>query len=330
MNRAQAGSLLGGIAMLAMLSAGALAEIAPHSPSERPVRAAKAPAASAKSGSAPAAAPAKSPGAPPEAAPAAGKSDPARPRADDPGRMIRGTLTPPERIKEAFLWERAMDLKIPLTVDPKTGAFEARGLRLGTYDLVIKTPWGRLEGLDMAPKVSEYDVLIPPEYRTEDVGLAPAAALSDDDRQAIHRIIYEVKRYENKIRDLYLAGSADRAVALVELVMDESFVGRKGDEITWRIEQWYYEKKYDAWTTFRTRVLYRFRVSKAVLQTWGWQFEPALGGFDIAEDRKEPVAVEFTIPERPVPAKGLAGTQVPPAEKGIPKEPHPLEGDVPQ
>lgn len=242
-----------------------------------------------------------------------------------PGRTIRGKLTPPERVREAYLWDRATDLKVPVTVDPKTGAFEAAGLRLGTYDLVVRTPWGRLEGVDMAPKVSDYDALIPPEYRTDDLGKSAGGTLSDDDRKDIRRIIYEVKRYENKIRDLVLSGSSDRAVALVALLMDEPFVGRKGDEITWRVEQWYYDKKYGAWSTFRTRVLYRFRVSKAVWETWGWQFEPALGGFDITEDRTAPITVEFAIPEKPVAEKGLVGNQYPPVEKGAIKEPPPKE-----
>jgi len=267
------------------------------------------------------AAPAAAPATAPEAAPAKVKPDLTK----NPGRTIRGKLTPPDRVKEAVLWERSMDLKIPVKVDPATGEFEVKGLRMGTYDFLIRTPWGRLEGLDMAPKVSPYDILIPAQYRTPDLGLEPEGTFTDDDKAAIRRFIYEVKRYENKIRDMCLSGSADKAVALMELLMDSAFVGRKGDEITWRVEQWYYEKNYDAWTTFRTRVLYRFCVSKAVFDTWGWQFEPALGGFDITADRKEPVTVEFTIPEKPVAAKGLTGNQYPPAEKGMPKEPHPPE-----
>jgi len=259
--------------------------------------------------------------APEAAAPAKGKPDLTK----NPGRTIRGKLTPPERVKEAVLWERSMDLKVPVKVDPQTGEFEVTGLRMGTYDFLIRTPWGRLEGLDMAPKVSPYDILIPKQYRTPDLGLEPEGTFTDEDKTAIRRIIYEVKRYENKIRDLCLMGSADKAVALMDLLMDESFVGRKGDEVTWRIEQWYYEKKYDAWTTFRTRVLYRFRISKAVFDTWGWQFEPALGGFDITADRKVPITVEYAVPEKPVAEKGLTGNQYPPAEKGIPKEPHPPE-----
>jgi hypothetical protein len=264
------------------------------------------------------------------AAPTAGPRPEARPPATDtakanPGRTIRGKLTPPERVLEAMLWDRATELKVPLKVDPKTGAFEATGLRLGTYDLVVKTPWGRLEGVDMAPKLSDYDALIPPEYRTDDLGKPGEGPLTDDDRKDIRRIIYEVKRYENKVRDLALTGTADRAVALMELAMDGPFVGRKGDEITWRVEQWYYAKNYGAWSTFRTRVLYRFRVSKAEWEKWGWQFEPSLGGLDITDDRKEPISIEFAIPEKPVAEKGLVGAQYPPVEKGAIKEPMPKE-----
>jgi hypothetical protein len=265
------------------------------------------------------------PAAPPatkSAAPAATKSAAPAKKPDPPaaGRTIKGHLTPPDRVVDAYLWERAQERIVPVKVDPKTGAFEAAGLGLGTWDFVIRTPWGRLEGVDMAPKMSDYDALIPPEYRTADLGAAAGGSLTEDDQKAIHHIIYDVKRYENKVRDMYLVGSATKAVALMDLMMDADFVGRKGDEVTWRIEQWYYDKNYGAWTTFRTRVLYRFRVSKAVLTTWGWQFEPALGGFNISEDRREPVTVEFTIPEKPVVEKGLTGNKIPPVEQGRVKE----------
>ena len=253
-----------------------------------------------------------------EAPPAGEQAAPAAANKEQPPevRAICGRFTPPERVIEAHLIERSMDLKIPVRVDKSTGAFEVRDLRLGTYDFIIRTPWGRLEGIDMEPKVSPYDILVPAEYRTPDMGLRPEGEFAEKDRAAIRRIIHEVKRYENKITDMLIAGSTDVAVALVELMMDEAFHSRKGDEITWRIEQWTYEKKYDAWTAFKTRCLYRFRLSKAEWQTWGWQFEPKLGGFTVTEDLKEPVKVEFAVPEKPVRAKGVPGSKYPPADKG--------------
>ncbi len=230
----------------------------------------------------------------------------------DPGRTIRGKLTPPARVRKAYLWDRGSDLKVPVEIDRRTGTFEVTGLRLGTYDLMIETPWGRLEGVDMAPKISEYDALIPPEYRTEDMGLEVGGTPGKEDLEAIRRHIYEVRRHENKVRDLAIRGTADKAVVLVELMLDQPFVGRKGDEIVWRMEQWYYEKKYDSWARFRTRVLTRHRVSKRVWQTWGWMFEPKVGGLTITEDRTEPIVVEYEVPAKPDPAMGLAGTKLPP------------------
>jgi len=224
---------------------------------------------------------------------------------------IHGRLTPPERAKAAFLWERASDRKVPVAIDPETGTFEAGDLPLGLWDLVVETPWGRLEGVDMTPILSEYDILIPRKYRTPDLGLLAQGEFTDEDRQWIERHVLEVKRYESRVRILALHGTADVAVVLVELTQDEPFVGEKGDEVTWRVEKRVYEKKYGGWAQFRTRVLHRRRVPKAEWQTWGWQFEPALGGFAVTDDRTEPIVVEFEIPARPVPEKGLAGSKSP-------------------
>jgi len=231
-----------------------------------------------------------------------------------PGRTIRGKLAPPDRAKSAFLWERASDRKVLLTIDPKTGAFEATDLPLGIWDLVVETPWGRLEGVDMTPILSEYDALIPAEYRTEDLGLPAKGAFTDEDRRWIERQVLEVKRYESRVRILALRGTADVAVVLVELTQEQPFVGEKGDEVTWRVEKWVYEKKYGGWAQFRTSVLYRRRVPRAEWESWGWQFEPALGGFQITDDRTEPVTIDFEIPARPDPAKGLPGSKPPPGK----------------
>ncbi len=231
-----------------------------------------------------------------------------------PTGVIKGCLTPPDRVREAWLVERLADRRIPVAVDPKTGAFRVEGLRLGLYDLCIRTPWGLVQGLDMTPRISPYDALIPPEYRTPDLGLQVGGEPTEEDLAYIRRRIHEVRRHENRVRDLMLRGTADRVVVLVELMLDRGFAGRKGDEIVWRMEQWYYEKKYDSWARFRTRVLARQRVSKQVWEQWGWQFEPALGGLEIADETTEPVVVEYAVPERPEPAKGLAGTKMPPVK----------------
>jgi len=230
-------------------------------------------------------------------------------------RAVRGRFTPPERVEEAYLVERRLDLRVPVPVDEATGRFEVTGLRLGTYCFVLRTPWGRLEGVDLTPRLSPYDALVPPRYRTEAIGLPAEGEFTEKDRAAVRRIIHQVKRYENKVTDMVITGDGKTAVALVELLMDAPFHGRKGDEITWRIEKWYYDKLYDAWNTFRTRCLYRVRASKAEWRTWGWQFDPDLGGLDITYGMEGPVEVEYRIPAEPDREKGLAGSKFPPAEK---------------
>ena len=244
----------------------------------------------------------------PEAAEEARLAEPA------PRGAVRGRLTPPNRVLGAYLLDRGTDARVPVQVDTQTGRFEASGLPLGTYDLVVHAPWGRLEGVDMAPTLSDYDALVPPEYRTEDLGGKGAGPLTGEDLAAIRRHVFEVKRHENRIRELAVRGAGDRAVVLVELVLDRDFVGRRGDEIVWRVEQWYYQKQYGAWSQFRTRVLHRRRVSKGEWQTWGWQFEPALGGFAVTDDRPRPPEVALEVPEQPDPGKGLAGSKAPPAD----------------
>jgi hypothetical protein len=230
-------------------------------------------------------------------------------------RAVRGRFTPPDRVKDAYLVERMLGLKVPVPVDPETGRFEVTGLAMGTYCFVVRTPWGRLEGVDLTPRLSPYDALIPPRYRTAAIGLPARGEFTEADREAVRRIIHKVKRYENKVTDLAMSADGETAVALVELLMDAPFHGRKGDEVTWRIEKWYYDKLYDAWNTFRTRCLYRLRASKAEWQSWGWQFEPKLGGLDITYGMEGPVEVEYAIPAEPTRAKGLAGSTYPPAEK---------------
>jgi len=230
-------------------------------------------------------------------------------------RAIKGRLTPPARVIEAHLVERMQNRQVPLKVDKETGAFEAKGLGLGTYCVVVKTPWGRLEGVDLTPRLSPYDALIPPQYRTPEIGLAAGGTITEEDREAIRRIIHKVKRYENKVTDMVISANAETACVLVELLMDAPFHGRKGEEITWRIEKWYYDKLYDAWNTFRTKCLYRLRAPKAEWQSWGWQFEPKLGGLDITYGMEGPVEVTYEVPAKPTRAKGLAGSTYPPAKK---------------
>ncbi len=71
--------------------------------------------------------------------------------------------------------------------------------------------------------------------------------LTDEDKAAVAEILSGIKAFTNKNAILALAGDAERAVALVELIRDTDFHARKGDEIIWRIEVWYFEFQAGGW-----------------------------------------------------------------------------------
>jgi len=68
---------------------------------------------------------------------------------------IAGTLKPPGRVSSVVAVDRAKEnpgeIKSPFTatVDVKTGAYHFRNLPAGTYDIVLETDVGRIEGVDL-------------------------------------------------------------------------------------------------------------------------------------------------------------------------------------
>lgn len=99
--------------------------------------------------------------------------------------------------------------------------------------------------------------------------LPPAAdapgPLTDEDKAAIGQILTGIKAFTNKNTILTLVGNADRAVALVELIRDTDFHARKGDEIIWRIEVWYFEFQAGGWAKVQqqNRIVERERFKSA-------------------------------------------------------------------
>ncbi len=88
-----------------------------------------------------------------------------------------------------------------------------------------------------------------------------AGKLEEEDRKAINEIISSVKTFTNHNTILSINGSADRAVAVMELYRDTDFHDRKGDEIIWRIEVWYFENQAGGWAKVQqqNRVIERVR-----------------------------------------------------------------------
>jgi len=221
--------------------------------------------------------------------------------------VVAGIISPTKNLKGLKIIERGMGFEKAVKVDGKTGKFRVEGLLPGSYDLVVDVAWGRIEGIDMSFQAGEFDDLVPEEHREDpsDADEKVPPKPTKDDLAAIRKHIHKVKRYENKIRDIYIIGNGARVTVLVELIRDAAFYGKKGDEMTWRLERWYYSKKYGAWQRVHSNVLYRKRLSKRVFLTWTRQFEPSIGGLTIERSAKKLVTVLYKIPKHPTRGKGL-------------------------
>ncbi|MDP6380484.1 MAG: hypothetical protein QF662_03980 [Phycisphaerae bacterium] len=234
---------------------------------------------------------------------------------------IVGVITPAKNLKRLNIIERGLDITQKVNFDPRTGKFRAGGLLPGSYDLVMETAWGTIEGIGMAFRAGEFDDLVPPEFRDDSsAGKDVPPKPTPDDLKAIRKHIHKVKRYENKVRDIHIIGNGARVTVLVELLRDADFYGRKGDEITWRLERWYYEKKFGAWERVATNVLFRKRLSMKVFRTWTRQFEPAVGGLEIKRNQTEARVVIYRIPKHPTRKKGLVSASYKKVDDAKPKK----------
>lgn len=120
------------------------------------------------------------------------------------------------------------------------------------------------EGYDVAIRTRPGPVLrlIDLSWHTPTIPSEPAAEpMAEEDRQAIEAILRDIKAFTNKNRFLHLSGDSQRATALVELIRDSDFHARKGDEVIWRIEVWYFENQAGGWakTQQQNRVVERKR-----------------------------------------------------------------------
>ncbi|MGA3067798.1 MAG: hypothetical protein ABSF29_13225, partial [Tepidisphaeraceae bacterium] len=93
------------------------------------------------------------------------------------------------------------------------------------YDLQVALQDGAtFQGVDMS-------------WENTDPADPSAGDLTDDDRQQIQGIL-DIPSFFNHSDLLRLSGNHDRAVALVQLLRDQSFVGQNNQEVIWRVELW--------------------------------------------------------------------------------------------
>jgi len=163
-----------------------------------------------------------------------------------------------------------MRLEFKGRIDPQTGVFVIDNLVDGTYDLVLTTKEGVIEGVDLRP---------PP-------GTECDKPLTEEDKQKIAKWIADNfalgKEFENKGRAIYIEGNGKCCKALVEKIRDRPFHASKGDGI-WRVEIWIFDNLYGVWRKRQRSalVIQRKRMPLAELRKLVHVFDPKLGGIDI-------------------------------------------------
>jgi len=216
------------------------------------------------------------------------------------GGRIEGTLLPASRVKQVRLVERSSKLSRIASYDRETGRFIADELPSGVWAVEIDTTWGLVQGVDMRFRPGELERAAKP--RDADPPKPPP--LDDEDRAEITRHITGPERFMTA-RPLMFAGDGRQATVLVNLLRDRAFHQRKGDEVIWRLETWYYEDKWGHWDRLGGTVIFRDRLSGAVFRKRTRQFEPSLGGLEITPRTTAPLVVGYTVAEFPDPSRGL-------------------------
>lgn len=223
--------------------------------------------------------------------------------AADQGR-IEGTVLPAERVRTIRVVNRATGKGVVAPYDRKAGTFAVEGLAPGVWAVEIETPWGKVEGVDARFRPADVEKAAPRKPGEKPSTPKP---LDEDDRAEIRRHIVEPERFMTP-RVLAFVGHRRRVTVLVSLLRDRAFHKRKGDEVIWRLETWYYEDAWDHWERVGYRVVFRRRLSGATFRTWTRQFEPTLGGLEITAKPVAPITVRYTVPELPSRSRGLVGS----------------------
>jgi hypothetical protein len=216
------------------------------------------------------------------------------------GGAIEGTILPAARVRRVRVVEREAKLAREAAYDSATGRFKIDKLPAGLWAVEVETPWGRVEGVDLVWRPGNLAKAVAAEKSN---GAKPPA-LGDEDKTEIRRHISDVDRFM-KARDLTFVGNGRQVAVLVDLLRDGDFHGRKGDEVIWRLEVWYYQNLWGTWERLGGQVVFRERQSGQTFHAWTRQFEPALGGLEIAPKTSESIVVNYTVPELPSPSRGL-------------------------
>lgn len=240
------------------------------------------------------------------------------------GRIV-GTIGPPGKAIRVGVVERLPADISKLndrthwgTLDAAKGTYVVDKLAPKSYDLVVLTKQGRIDGVHLKVRFEEreatYDLEVASgTLTTERFDLSPyieeGQVVTDAERAKIVRKKLRIDKLEDRLkkllkvsrfmdtnRALWIHGTRRRAVVLMELVRaDQFYAGKKGETI-WRIESWPFLWMGDVWHKPRKglRVWQRKRMQGPDFAAMGYVFDPRLGGIEVRAGQN--TRFDYTLP----------------------------------
>ena len=231
-----------------------------------------------------------------------------RPSAGD----VTGAITPAGKVQRLHAVSRVTGkVHAPASFDRTSGEFRFADLAGdATYDLVVTLPDGRrIEGIDLG--WHEARMLRLAELRRRQLRLVPKRPrdFRQDDVDELLKYVKDLRDFADVRRALYVQGHGKRATMLVEVMRVRDFYAKKGGQLIWRTELWYFINRYGGWERVGNveRVLERHRIEKSAWEKITLIYDPALSVTIDEEGASKPV--KFRVPVDLDPSRGrLAGT----------------------
>ena len=236
------------------------------------------------------------------------------------GGNVSGRIAPADEVTSLRAVSRVTKKEYqPDNFDRKTGKFLFKNLPGDArYDICFAAPGGRrIEGIDL--DFVEQRMVRLAAARRKQLGLGPerTRAFGPGDVKQLVAFIADMKDFMEIRRVLYIKGRGPRATMLVELMRTRDFYSRKGSEVIWRVELWYFKNHFGGWDRLgnQERLLRRLRVNREQWQTVSVEYFPQLSAYVSPAGKAAPIV--FKIPPKGDPSRGrLAGT--PPEQKTTP------------
>jgi len=227
---------------------------------------------------------------------------------------ITGRITPANKVAQIYAISRVTGKRYsPTRFDRKSGKFRFDNLPGdASYDIAIITDKGeRIEGIDLS--WFEARLIRLAKIRRKQLGLPPEPKrnFTRTDADELLRYVKDLKDFMDTRRVIYLKSDGRRATMLVEVMRTKPFHSRKGDEIIWRMELWYFRFRYGGWERVANvhRVLERQRISRSRWQKITLVYYPELSVY--VDQNGNSKTVNFIIHDRFDPARGRIAETAP-------------------